>query len=173
MTAYQDRVYNTCLRMCGRAEDAEDYSQEAFARAYSSLSQFDGRSRFYTWLFRIAVNLILSGRRKTLRVRGYSLDAGATDDDDSPAMRDRLASREADPSQAADVRERHARVIATMEELDDHERAIIILRDIEALDYTEIATVLNVAPGTVKSRLHRARMALREKLGSLVETESD
>ncbi len=170
---YQDRVYNTCLRLCGKPEDAEDFAQEAFVKAFSSLPRFDGRSRFYTWLFRIAVNVVLSARRGGRRTRTVSLDAAESKGGGRPDLRNQVQSNGRDPSDEADFRERHGRVIAALDELDDEQRAIIILRDIEAMDYAEIAAVLEIAPGTVKSRLHRARMGLRNKLGALVEGECD
>lgn len=154
---YQDRVYNTCLRMCGNAADAEDFAQEAFVKALQSLDRFDGRSRFYTWLFRIAVNLVLSGRRRASTVRMRGLDDGV-------GRSAQLESADAPVVMQAGRREEHRLVLAAMEELDADVRAIVVLRDVESLDYAEIAEILNIAPGTVKSRLHRARMALREKL---------
>jgi RNA polymerase sigma-70 factor (ECF subfamily) len=153
---YQDRVYNTCLRMCGNPADAEDYTQEAMIKALESLHRFDGRSRFYTWLYRIAVNLVLSGRRRASTVRMRGLDEGG--------RWAQLESADAPTAMQAARREEHRLVLAAMEELDADARAIVVLRDVESLDYAEIAEVLNIAPGTVKSRLHRARMALREKL---------
>lgn len=173
VTRHQDRVYNLCLRMCGRHQDAEDYTQEAFVRAFGALGQFDGRSRFYTWLFRIAVNLILSDRRKGARHRVVSLNATEPSEnvDGRPgSLAHDLRANEPDPSDMADLQDRHGRVMSALESLDTEQRAIIILRDIEGLDYAEIAQVLNVAPGTVKSRLHRARLALRERLGDMVDT---
>lgn len=153
---YQDRVYNTCLRMCGNAADAEDFAQEALIKALQSLDRFDGRSRFYTWLFRIAVNLVLSGRRRASTVRMRGLDEGG--------RWAQLESADAPVVVQAGRREEHRLVLAAMDELDADARAIVVLRDVESLDYAEIAEILNIAPGTVKSRLHRARMALREKL---------
>lgn len=170
---YQDRVYNTCLRLCGKPEDAEDFAQEAFFKAFSSLPHFDGRSRFYTWLFRIAVNVVLSARRGGRRRRVVSLNAAESEDAGRPVPRNQFKSDGQDPSHEADTRERHGRVMAALDDLDDEQRAIIILRDMEAMDYAEIAAVLEIAQGTVKSRLHRARMALRNKLGALVEGECD
>lgn len=159
---YQDRVYNTCLRMCGNAADAEDYAQDAFVKALTSLDRFDGRSRFYTWLFRIAVNLVLSGRRRAATVRMHGLNEG------HESAASRLAAADAPVMAQAAQREEHAMVLAALEALDGDARAIVVLRDVESLDYSEIAEILDIAPGTVKSRLHRARMALREKLQPMI-----
>ncbi len=169
---HQDRVYNVCLRMCGSLSDAEDYTQEAFIMAMRSIDRFDGRSRFYTWMFRIAMNVVISGKRKGDRPAVRSLDDGRMADDEPGrwALRDSLADRESGPLEQAALREEHAKVMAALAELDEEHRAAVILRDVESLDYSEIAEVLGVAVGTVKSRLHRARMALRERLRPMMES---
>ena len=169
---YQDRVFNVCLRMCGSHSDAEDYAQEAFIKAMRSIDRFDGRSRFYTWLFRLAVNVTLSGRRKGGREAMWSLDYGRADDRNAGrgSMRDRLAASDAGPAEQAMMRDEHAKVLAALAELDEDHRAAVILRDVESLDYAEIAEVLGVAVGTVKSRLHRARMELRNRLRPMMES---
>ena len=163
---YQDRVFNLCLRMCGNASDAEDYAQEAFIKAMRSIDRFDGRSRFYTWLFRIAVNGVISGRRKNGRAMIRSLDVGraAGDDAGHASIRNDLAAEESGPVDQASLREEHAQVLAALAELDEDHRAAVLLRDVESLDYSEIAEVLGVAVGTVKSRLTRARQMLRRQL---------
>src|SRR5689334_9124679 len=104
---YQDRVYNTCWRLCGNAEDAADLTQEAFVKAIEALGQFDGRSRFYTWVFRIAVNLSISHRRKQGRRRTVPLERNETrgsEDGAAPPV-EWLASPSAAPDRTADDRE--------------------------------------------------------------------
>ena len=169
---YQDRVYNLCLRMCGNASDAEDYAQEAFIKAMRAIDRFDGQSRLYTWLFRIAVNTVISGRRKGGGATIRSLDEGgpAGGDSGQSSIRDRLAASQVGPADEASLREEHAIVLSALAELDEDHRAAVVLRDVESLDYAEIAEVLGVAVGTVKSRLHRARMALRERLRPMKES---
>jgi RNA polymerase sigma-70 factor, ECF subfamily len=168
---YKDRVFNLCLRMCGNASDAEDYAQEAFIKAMRAIDRFDGQSRLYTWLFRIAVNTVLSGRRKGGGATIRSLDEDRPGGDfGQTSHRDRLAARESGPADEASLREEHAIVLSALAELDEDHRAAVILRDVESLDYAEIAEALGVAVGTVKSRLHRARMALRERLESMKES---
>lgn len=163
---YQDRVFNTCWRLCGNRTDAEDLTQEAFVRAFQSIDRFAGRSRFYTWVYRIAVNLTISARRKNRRSSGPSLDAERTGADGEALgpRGEQLASGEASPAKQACDREQEARVMAALAGLEDEPRAVIILRDLESLGYDEIAEILGIPAGTVKSRLHRARLALREKL---------
>jgi len=162
---YQDRVFNTCWRICGHLEDARDLTQEAFLRAFENLRTFRRSSGFYTWIFRVAVNLTLSHRRNMLRKRTTSLDqAWETSGTQAAALAWRAGRQTEgdDPPQAASDAELHGRVVRALQELDDDHRAVVVLRDIEGLDYREIGEVLDIPAGTVKSRLHRARMALRQ-----------
>ena len=162
VTRYQDRVYNTCYRMCHNHADALDLTQSAFLKALEALPRFEFRAKFFTWLFRIAVNLTLShrraqSRRPTLALRqfedeqGRPFDPPAANDSDDPARR------------VARV-ELHQRLEAALERRDEEFRAAVVLRDIEELDYAAIAEILGVPVGTVKSRIHRGRLMLREML---------
>lgn len=169
---YQDRVFNVCWRMCGNRADAEDLTQEAFVKALMSIGRFDGRSRFYTWLFRIAVNLTISARRKEKRRATQSLDAGGStrDGEDSGSRPiDGLASHEDRPEEQVSDRETQEIVLEALRSLDEEYRSIVTLRDLESFSYEEIADILEVPAGTVKSRLHRARLALRRKLGPILD----
>ena len=161
---YQDRVFNVCLRIVTDRQIAEDLTQEAFIKAHRSIARFDGRAAFYTWLYRIAVNLCLSQRRARKPI--VSLDQG----DEKSNAAARLAADGPSPMDGADRHEKHDAVLAALAELDEESKAVVVLRDIESLDYGEIAEILNVPTGTVKSRLHRARMALRQRLSHLMET---
>lgn len=151
---YADRVVTVCARMVRDRGVAEDLAQEAFVKAWQSLASFDGRSAFYTWLYRIAMNLCLSERRRPRRVVNMA-DEG---------LANRRESGEALPGDAAELKEEHARVLTALAELDEEHRAVVVLRDVQGLDYEEIAGILGVPRGTVKSRLHRGRMELRERL---------
>ncbi len=170
VSKYQDKVYNTCWRMCGHVEDARDLTQEAFFRAYQSIASFQGRSGFYTWIFRIAVNLVLSHRRKTKHRRAQSLDQTENPGTHDEPLRDRVADGAApNPAGRALATELERQVELALDSLDPDHRAVIVLRDLEDFDYAEIARILEIAPGTVKSRLHRARAALRERLRPYVD----
>lgn len=162
---YQDRIYNLCWRMCGDHQAAEDLTQEAFLKAFESLGTFRGASGFFTWLYRIATNLALSYRRTERRQIHL---AGGEQWDDMPSQAARLhrAVREAsDQPDAAVERDEVRRIVwQAIQELDDEHRSVVVLRDMEGLDYAEMAEVLGVPAGTIKSRLHRARMAIRERL---------
>jgi RNA polymerase sigma-70 factor (ECF subfamily) len=157
MARYQDRVYNTCYRLCGDEADALDLTQATFLRALESLSRFEARASFYTWLFRIAVNLALSARRQRRRRPTVPL----ADPDDSRLARQ---DRRSDPAQEIDVRETYAQVQAALERLEPEFRAAVVLKDIEDLDYATIAEILEVPIGTVKSRIYRGRTMLRALL---------
>lgn len=165
---YQDRVFRTCLRLCGNPDDAADLTQDVFVRVFETLKGFAGRSGFYTWLFRIAVNMSISHRRKAHTRRTTSLDAPRAGPDGSPgdSAAQSLAAASAPPDRASADRERCNAVSAALADLDDEHRTILVLRDVEDFDYGEVAEILEVPVGTVKSRLHRARMALKAKLES-------
>lgn len=164
---YQDRVHNTCRRICRNPEDACDLTQEVFLKAFDAIGRFESKSSFYTWIFRIAVNLSLSHRKKAHLRLVASLDnvTGASGGDDGPSAADRVVDdRNPGPVAQAEVSEMRGLVAAALESLDDHHRAIVVLRDIEGCDYQQIGEIMNVPTGTVKSRLYRGRLALREAL---------
>ena len=168
---YQDRIFNLILRMCPRHAEAEELTQETFLRALERIGQFRGNSKFYTWLFRIGANLTLSHRRRVGRVRFQSLSG--TDEFDG-TQADHLtaavaAKRQVNPAAAAMTAETRTRVLEALEELDDEFRLVVLLRDVEEMDYDQISQVTGLPLGTVKSRLHRARCLLRQSLASLME----
>jgi RNA polymerase sigma-70 factor (ECF subfamily) len=153
---HQDRAFNLAFRLTGSREDAADAVQEAFLKAYRGIQSFRRQSSFYTWLFRIVVNEVRSRRRSgAARRPSFSLDAA-----DGPGLR----ADGPDPSEQASLAERRQIVEEALQSLEFDQRAIIALRDIEGRDYAEIAQVLGCPQGTVKSRLHRARMALKDAL---------
>lgn len=165
---YQDRLYPTILRLLGSPEDAQDVLQDSFVRAFEKLDQFHGESSFYTWIYRIAVNLALSEYRRH-RQRGRdrwsdpaSLSLAAEPVDDSP---------ETDPAIALERVERELIVQTALNELGPEHRAVVVLKDFDGRRYEEIASLLEIPIGTVRSRLHRARSELRERLRSLVDAD--
>ena len=162
---YQHRLFNAILRIVGNHDDALELTQEAFVRALQGLKNFRGQAGFYTWLFRIGVNLSLNHRQRQKHVSFTSLQGQA---EEFGGQADGLAAliEGADPSPAhqAQMQEEHQRVLAAMEKLDDNARAVVVLRDIEGFSYAEIGEILETPVGTVKSRISRARMALREVL---------
>lgn len=170
---YQDRLYNTCWRICGNAEDARDLTQEAFVKGLEGIDAFRSQSKFYTWLFRVAVNLCLTHRRRAKVRQAASLDQAIdTGGTQAQTLGQRIRDRKAERPDARGGRaELQRQVTEALATLDDDLRSVVVLRDLEGFDYQQISEILEVAPGTVKSRLHRARMQLREKLGKLVRRD--
>jgi RNA polymerase sigma-70 factor (ECF subfamily) len=153
------------LKICANADDAAELSQETFVKVIENIDKFEGRSSFYTWLFRIAVNLTLSYCKRSVKLGLKSLDA---EDDERNwqgrrVLKDFLsADGSSDPAAIAANKELCELIKKAMMQLDDKQRAVIVLRDIEGMDYAQIAKVLDVELGTVKSRLSRGRSNLRE-----------
>lgn len=163
---YQDRLYNAIYRLVGSADDTRDLVQDTLVKAYENLATFRGTSSLYTWLFRIAVNTSLSHRRKKKWVQMGGPDSG--DGDGQSAAATLADPSAADPADRMLAAETESVVQRALDGLDDEHRTVVVLRDIQHLDYQDIAEILEVPPGTVKSRLHRARLALREKLEPLL-----
>jgi RNA polymerase sigma-70 factor (ECF subfamily) len=156
---YQDRVYNTAFRLLGNAEDAYDVVQDAFLNAYLSLGSFKGDSLFFTWLYRIAINTAITLKRKQRVV--ISLQ-GARGGDNGLDPAD--PSHEAEPGRGLEQAEQEQRIQAALNRLSPEHRAVLILKDMEGQKYEEMAEILQVPIGTIRSRLHRARTELREVL---------
>ncbi len=161
---YQDRVYNTCWRITGHGEDARDLTQDVFLKAFERIGGFKGKSGFYTWLFRIAVNRSISHRRKGRRV--LSMHAGGDGDGDLAVAADLRVpdSRTDDPMAVSMNSETAEQTAAALQDIEPDYRVVLVLRDVEGLDYQQIADVLEIAVGTVKSRIFRGRMAMRKIL---------
>ncbi len=179
---YQHRLFNAVLRMVGDREEARELTQETFTRGLEKLGSFRGDAAPYTWLFRIAVNLAISQLRKVQRHRTFSLDRpgkagrngqhgaggeGSSSDDQAAGLAERIASSgdaAEQPDEAAERRERSQQVLAALGRLDAEYRAVLVMRDVEGVDYQQMADVLGLPLGTLKSRLFRARLALRDEL---------
>ena len=162
---HQDALFNGICRRVRQREDAEDLTQEVFVKAFRNIARFEGRSSFYTWLYSIAINVVISHRRKLGARRHastFSLDGG---DGDRPLD---VADHAATPDVASQHHEMGERIEQAIAQLDEEHRTIVVLRDIEGFDYEAIGKLLGCPQGTVKSRLHRARLALREQLKDLV-----
>lgn len=148
------RVYRLAYRLTGNKHDAEDLTQDVFVRVFRSLSDYTP-GNFEGWLHRITTNLFLDGARRKQRIR---FDALADD------AAERLASKEPQPEQDFEVRTWDDDVQAALEALSPEFRAAVVLCDVEGLPYDEIAAVLDIKLGTVRSRIHRGRAQLRESL---------
>jgi RNA polymerase sigma-70 factor (ECF subfamily) len=163
---YQNRIYNVILKICRNPDDAAELTQDTFVKIIESIDSFQGRSSFYTWAFRIAVNLTLNFRKRKMSPGFTSLDASdAQPDERSSALSMVLLDEKTpQPSEIAENRELCEIVQKAIDTLDEEHRTIIVLRDIEGMNYEQIADVLVIELGTVKSRLSRARAALRQIL---------
>lgn len=159
--AYQDRVYNLALRMCGNADDAFDLSQEAFVRAWRGLSGFQQEAAFSSWLYRLTANVCLDWLRAKKRRPTVSL---TTADDDGEEAQLEIADPGKSPEELLEAAEDRAALVKAMNELPVDYRQILTMRAINDMSYTEIAEALALPEGTVKSRLSRARLALRNIL---------
>lgn len=157
---YQDRLYGLCHRLAGNHADAQDLAQEAFVRAYRALGKFRQEADFGTYLHRIAVNLWLSYRKRNHNE--FSLDDPVlTTEGELPRQ---VADNNQHPEQVLENAEFQLLVREALAVLPKEHRAVLVLREMESLSYEEIAATLGVAPGTVKSRLNRARNALKKAL---------
>ncbi|MDO8476885.1 MAG: sigma-70 family RNA polymerase sigma factor [Candidatus Rokubacteria bacterium] len=161
---YRQRVWRLAFQVLRDREEAWDCAQDAFVRAFQSLASFRGQSAFYTWLFRIAMNVA------TDRLRARSAQARAFGSQLVPAEEwERTAPDHGErPDQAALGAERRLRIRQALDTLPPNARTIIMLSDVEGLSYREIASVLNCPIGTVMSRLHNARKRLRSVLGPML-----
>jgi RNA polymerase sigma factor (sigma-70 family) len=166
---HEGMVFNLAARLLGNPEDARDVAQDVFLLAYRRLGQFEGRSSLRTWLYRVTVNQAHNRRRwwrRRRRDREQSLDDLTTA---RTALRLADERPSASPFEETRRRERARRVQQGLLGLSFPHRAVLVLREVEGLSCEQIAGVLGVAEGTVKSRLSRARAALRERLADLVE----
>ena len=170
---YQNRIYNVILKICADPDDAAELTQETFVKVIENLDKFEGRSGFYTWTFRIAVNLTLNYCQRNSRLAFKSLDAEQDQQQDDSKVRQVLKdflSDDSSPDPATEVQNKELYRIAAkaLMGLDDAHRAVIVLRDIEGMSYARIAEVLDIELGTVRSRLSRARSKMRDILEDIL-----
>lgn len=175
---HQDRLYNIALRMTSSPEDAADVVQEAVVRIIENADSFRGDARVTTWMTRIVMNQAISLLRKRKVRRAASLESAGKagsgqnndHDDQATSLRRQLQDhREPAPGHRVENDEQLALLHRALAELDEDHRSIIVLRDIDDMDYQSIADTLELAVGTVKSRLFRGRLALRQVMTRLQE----
>ena len=163
VSRYQDRVYNVAYQILRHHEDALDVAQEAFARAYVSIARFQGKAGFYTWLYRILVNLAIDRARARGRENPISLD------DPKRAMA--LFEMTADPADSLETKELRQQIVRAVACLPADQRAALTLREIDGLSYQEIARIMKCSNGTVMSRLYAARQKLQQILGHYAKAQ--
>jgi RNA polymerase sigma-70 factor (ECF subfamily) len=163
---YHRRIYNICYRFAGSPDDAQDLTQEVFIRMYRTLNSYDvGRGAFMTWVTTLTRNLLVDHFRKTKHDRlTDSLDATASDHPDAIPLSERIPDEGPPPDSGVQSRETYDAVHQALQKLSPELREAVILRDLQDMDYREIATVLKVPEGTVKSRINRGRAELARLL---------
>lgn len=161
---YQDRLYNSLLRVLGSAEDARDAAQDAFVQAFVKLDTFRGSSAFYTWLYRIAFNQAMSHARRQRPTRSL--------DDDRAELGREPVDGQPLPEARLHAGERATQVHRALAELSAEYRTVIVLREMDGCKYEEIAEILELPVGTVRSRLFRARLELRDRLAPLIHDDT-
>ena len=169
LTRYQNRLYTVCYRMVRDREAAFDLTQEALGKVIQGMPRFDGRAKLSTWMIRITMNVCLSHLRSEKLRRHASLNAPVGRQGEPMEF-----SNEWEPNAPSRVEsdDDRRRVLAGLDMLEPEQRAILVLRDCRDLDYDQIADVLDLPVGTVKSRLFRARAALREAVESLAHPKA-
>lgn len=158
----QNKIYTLALRMTGSPEDGADLAQEAFLRAWRSLPSFQGESNFSTWLYRLTSNLCIDFLRREKRRRAVTAAVPLDGEEDSPPTQ--VPDHRFTPESEWERKELRAALDRGLSKLSDGHRQVLVLRELEGLSYAEIAGRLELEEGTVKSRIARARMSLRNIL---------
>ena len=163
---HQRRIYNLCYRFTGSPDNAQDLTQDVFIRVYRTLASYDvEKGAFTTWLTTLTRNLLVDHFRRSRQDRVTdSMDAGLREEDDSLSLSDRLEDHSPSPDDRLASKETQKMVQAALARLSPDLREAVILRDLQDMDYREIAQTLNVPEGTVKSRINRGRMELARLL---------
>jgi RNA polymerase sigma-70 factor (ECF subfamily) len=163
---YHRRIYNICYRFAGSADDAQDLTQDVFIKMYRTLKSYDlERGAFMTWVTTITRNLLVDHFRKTKQERMTdSLDSVASEHEDALPLGEQIADKGQPPDARMQSRETGKTVHMALQKLSPELREAVILRDLQDMDYKEIATVLKVPEGTVKSRINRGRAELARLL---------
>jgi len=168
---YEGKIFRLAMNITQNREDAEDVLQEAFLKAFEHLDQFQGNSRFYTWIVRIAVNQALMKLRKRRSDRAVSLDEQIDTGEDTIVRE--IAAWDPDPEQQYSQEELHEILTGAIDELTPIYRTVFTLRDVDGLSTEETAEALDLTVPAVKSRLLRARLQLREKLTRFFKRKGD
>lgn len=159
MEEHMGIIYNIALRMAANQDDAEDMTQEIMIKIFRSLGSFKGNSKFSTWIYRVAVNTCLDELKKKKNKKHLSLDAEISGDDGESQIE--IKDDSPSPEKLAEQNELRDMVASAVKLLSDEHRAVIVLRDIRGMSYSEIAEILGCSDGTVKSRISRARAQLK------------
>lgn len=159
---YQKKIFNLAYRMTGNFDDAGDMAQEALVRIFKSIANFKEQSSFSTWVYRITTNVCLDELRKKKNKKVYSLDEEIHAEDGE--IQRQIMSNDPLPDEIAEKEELKRIVNSAINSLPEEQKIVITLRDLQGLSYDEISEVLDCPVGTVKSRINRARQALKNVL---------
>jgi len=164
---YKDRIFNLCIRFLGDYQDAEDTVQDVFVKTFNSLKKFRFESSFFTWLYRITINSC-KNKVKSIDYRFRRADARIDITEEYPeGFGDKMDSS-GNPSNELENKEIMTILQNAINSLPSDQKSVVILRDMQGLSYEEIAEITGFKLGTIKSRISRARSALREKLGDII-----
>lgn len=171
---YQRRAYSLAYGVVRNPDDALDIVQDAFIKAHRYLDKFEGTSSFYTWLYRIVMNLAIDHIRKTRRSKVVDFSDATVKEDDSRVGEGDLVPRiiGGNPGRALMDKEIRARIEEALAELSDNHRAVLVMRELEGLSYEEMAQVMGCSKGTIMSRLFHARKNMQRRLLDLVDHPS-
>jgi RNA polymerase sigma-70 factor (ECF subfamily) len=167
MLLYRERLYGVIYNMTFNHEDAADITQEAFVKAFRSLSKFKQKSSFFTWIYRIGVNLTLTYLRKKKARRFFSFDQINDEISNSKDLKD-FSSSENTSVKTTLLNELHERLNEALSKLSDKHRTIVVLFEIDGLSHKQIASIMKCTEGTVRSRLHYAKQQLQSLLSDYV-----
>lgn len=168
---YQRKVYGVAFGMLHNAEDAMDVTQEAFIRVHRYLDRFKGTSSFFTWLYRITVNLCIDHLRKESKAQTVDYD-DAISHADQEADLQRPWSLDTNPANAMDRKELREVIEKALKSLSPNHRAVILMREVEGLSYKEMARAMKCSKGTIMSRLFHARRRMQAAVGEVLEEKS-
>ena len=157
---YRARVYSLALHLTGQASDADDITQDAFLKAYHKLPEFEGRSEFFTWIYRITLHRALNAKRDRKRRRAVPLD-------DPRLVAAVAVDAEGDPERAAQLRDRYRALLEAFDQLTPLLQTTVVLTTLQGLSYKEAAVVLDTSEGTIAWRIHEARRKMSAYLQSL------
>jgi RNA polymerase sigma-70 factor, ECF subfamily len=163
---YQGKIYSLAYGMVGNHADADDLAQEIFLKTYRNIKKFRFKSSFYTWLYRIGVNTIISRRKKLRGDSHLELKPQVLDIEGSPYLSTRLGGEKGD--RAMSNKEMKKDIYRAIETLSDKHKEVVVMHDIEGIPHSEIAEILSISQGTVRSRLHYARERLQKELAEWV-----
>ena len=168
MLLYRERLYSVIYNMTFNHDDAADLSQEAFVKAFRSLKKFKGKSSFFTWLYRIGVNMTLSHLQRKKARRFFSFEQ-ISEENVSSKYLDKFSSSESSSVRNTLLNELHEKLNEALLKLSDKHRTIVVLYEIDGLSHKEIATIMKCTEGTVRSRLHYAKIQLQSLLSDYLK----